>query len=296
MARGPRKSSATVAWPLLAGVVAAQMCAATSRAAAGERCRYAGNTDYAGHVAVTTDVSATGGTTRVDVALAFEATPMLWVHVRYLIEEVSTWRAGELESVAVNNRYSVDGHVVRQQWDEFQRGADGLQAHRVQAKTLAEFRRKHPAFVQHWDPAAFGLPWLADYPSASPERRPDLDLGGASLPPGLRSPLALAFYWVRQLPSGGQDVPVFLPGFKTERVVELPIAAAASAGGVRWRAPLRYPALSETPASTATAWTSPDGHLLQLAFELHAPRGSAQGLIRQEACEGDPAEEAGRRH
>ncbi len=293
MARDPRKTRVTATWPLLAIVAAAETCSV--QASAGEVCRYAGTTDYAGHVAVRTDVSATHGLTRVDVALAFEATPMLWVHVQYLVEEVSTWRAGELEGVAVNNRYSVGGHIVRQQWDEFERGTDALRAHRVQAKTLAEFRRRHPLFVQHWDVATFGLPWLADYPSASPERRPDLDLTGSPLPSGLRSPLALAFYWVRHLPSNGQDVPVFLPGFKTERLVELPIAGVPFSGGTRWRAPLRYSALSKTPASAATAWTSPDGHLLQLAVELHAPRGAARGLIHQEACDGNIETDANQR-
>ena len=219
MARNPRNPRAPASWPSLAILAAAEACSV--HASASEVCRYAGTTDYAGHVSVTTDVSATHGLTRVDVALAFEATPMLWVHVQYLIEEVSTWRAGELESVAVNSRYSVGGHIVRQQGDEFERGTDGLQARRVQAKTLADFRRRHPLFVRHWDVVTFGLPWLADYPLASPERRPDLDLTGSPLPSGLRSPLALAFYWVRQLPSDGQDVPVFLPGFKTERLVEL---------------------------------------------------------------------------
>jgi hypothetical protein len=159
-----------------------------------------------------------------------------------------------------------------------------MRANRVQAKTLADFRLKHPGFVRHWDPATFGQPWLNDYPAASPERRADLDLKGVS--PKLRSPLALAFYWIRWLPPGGQDVPVFLPGFKADKLVDLPITAAPWAGGTLWRTPLRYPALSETPTSTATAWTSPDGHLLQLAFDLHEPRGSARGLIRQTGCEG----------
>lgn len=284
VARGPGKSTASATGLLLAGVAAAQLCMVD--AAAGEVCRFAGTTDYAGHVAVTTDVAATDGVTRVDVGLTFEATTMLWLHIHYLVEEVSAWRAGELESVAVNNRYIVDGHIVRQQWDDFQRGTDGLQARRVQGKSLAEFRRRHPGFAQHWDPAAFGRPWLHDYQSASPARRPDLDL--SPIPSGLRSPLAMAFYWVRWLPHGGQDIPVFLPGFKAERPVELPITAASSAGGMLWRAPLRYSALSVRPASTATAWTSPDGHLLQLAFELHGPRGSARGLIHQEGCKGVP--------
>jgi hypothetical protein len=43
-------------------------------------------------------------------------------------------------------------------------------------------------------------------------------------------------------------------------------------------APLRYSAFSERPVSIATARTSPDGHLLQLAFEVHGLRGSGRGL------------------
>ena len=97
----------------------------------------------------------------------------------------------------MNSRYLIGNHIVRQQWDYFQRGADGLQAYRVQAKTLADFRRRHPGFIQHWDPATFGQPWLDDYPAVSPERRIDLDLKGAPLPSALRPPLAMAFYWVR---------------------------------------------------------------------------------------------------
>jgi hypothetical protein len=46
-------------------------------------------------------------------------------------------------------------------------------------------------------------------------------------------------------------------------------------------APLRYSAFSERPVSIATARTSPDGHLLQLAFEVHGLRGSGRGLILQ---------------
>ncbi len=269
---------------MLAGLLAAGVC--TPAASAGEVCRFAGSSDYAGQIAVTTDVAAADGVTRVDVTVTFEATTLPWLHIHYLIEEISSWRAGEMESVAVNNRYFVGDRIVRQQWDEFRRGTDGLQARRVQAKTLDDFRLRHPGFVQHWDPAMFGRPWLDDYDSAAPERRPDLDLKGSPLPAGLRSPFAMAFYWVRWLSPGGQDVPVFLPGFKHDRLVDLPFAVADSAEGTAWQTPLRYPELSENPASTATAWMSADGHLQQLAFEVHLWRGSARGLIHQEGCEG----------
>ena len=39
--------------------------------------------------------------------------------------------------------------------------------------------------------------------------------------------------------------------------------------------------------STATAWTSPEGHLLQLAFEVHEPGGSAHKLVHQDGCAGN---------
>jgi hypothetical protein len=284
MVRFPYKPS--TAGCLLACAFAVRSCMADASAA--EVCRFAGSTDFAGHVAVTTNVAQADGVTKVAVAVRFEATTMVWRHIRYLTEEVSTWRGEMLQDVAVNSRYLVGEQIVRQQWDSFQRGPNGLQAYRVQAKTLADFRLHHPGFVQHWDPATFGQPWLGDYKSASPERRADLDPKVSPLPAGLRSPLAMAFYWVRWLSHDGQVVPVFLPGFKTDQLLELPVTASSSTGGILWRAPLRYPALSETPPSVATAWTSPDRHLQQLAFELHGSYGSARGLIAQQGCEGIP--------
>jgi hypothetical protein len=280
------KLGSQVAGQILAGMFIVQTCRPDAFAA--EVCRFTGTTDYDGHVAVTAEVAATGSVTSVDVVANFESTTTLWLRLHYMLEEVSTWRGGELENVAVNSRYLIGDHIVRQQWDDFERGHDGMLGHRVQAKNLGDFRHRHPGFVQHWDPATFGQPWLHDYPAASPERRADLDLKDASLPSGLRSPLAMAFYWVRWLPHDGQEVPVFLPGFKADRLVDLPITAAPAPDGTLWKAPLRYPALSKTPASVATAHTSSDGHLLQLSFELHEARGSARGVINQAGCEGAP--------
>jgi hypothetical protein len=282
-----------LAFAILVVPVAVSLCARSVSAA--EVCHYTGSSDYDGHVAVTTSVTESNGVTHIDSVGAFEATTMFWLHIHYLVEEVSTWRDGELQSVAVNSRYLIGDHVVRQSWDDFQRGSDGLRAYRVQGKTFAEFRRKHPKFAQHWDPATFGQPWTGDYQSASPERRPDLDLTDAQLPSGLRSPLAMAFYWVRWLPRGEQTVPVFLPGFKKERLVELPIAVVPSSGGTVWRAPLRHSAFSETPVSVATAQISPDRHLLRLAFEVHGSRGSGQGQITADGCDGKPIVPADRR-
>ncbi len=214
--------------------------------------------------------------------MTFDATMMFWVHMRYLVEEVSTWRDGVLQSVAVNNRSFTGDRIIRQQWDAFARTAGSLQAHRVQAKTLEDFGRLHPGFVQHWDPATFGEPWVQDFRAAPPERRPDLDL--SPLPDSLVTPFALAFYWVRRLPRSGQQVTVFLPGFKTDKLVDVAIAGTAAAGGMIWHVPLRTTWLSADPASGATAWTTPDGHLQKLAFEVHGTAGSGRGLIEQTGC------------
>lgn len=269
-------------------LVVGALCLHGAAASATEVCRYTGTTDYSGHVAVITRVAAKGGATQVDVAATFDSSTMFWFGVHYRIEELSSWRAGQLESVAVNSRYLVGGRIIRQQWDDFQRGSGGLQAYRVQAKTLDDFRHRHPGFAEHWDPATFGQAWLGDYPAASPERRADLDLKAAPLPAGLRSPLALAFYWVRWQHRGSEDVPVFLPGFKADRLVEVPVASAGSSAGTLWRASLHYPALLDSPPSTATALVTPDGHLSQLAFELHTYRGSGRGMITLAGCEGTP--------
>jgi hypothetical protein len=278
---------------LTALAIVVSLCSADASAA--EVCHYTGSTDYDGHVTVTTDVTESGGITRVDVVGAFEATTVFWLRVHYLIEEVSTWRDGELQSVSMNSRYLLGDHIVRQSWDDFRLGKDGLQAYRVQGKTLADFRLKHPGFAQHWDPATFGQPWIRDYRSAPPDRRADLDLEDAQLPSGLRSPLALAFYWVRWLPRDEQTVPVFLPGFKKERLVVLPIAAVPSSGGIVWRAPLHHSTFSEMPASVATARISPDRHLLQLAVEVHGSSGSGRGVITEHGCDGKPVVPANRR-
>ena len=278
-------------WYLVVAIMAAQFCGA----AWAEVCRFSGSTDYAGHFAVTTDVTAVGDSTIVDVAAAFDSKAIFLFGVHYLLEEPSIWHDEQLENVAVNNRYLLGHRIVRQQWDEFRRAADGMQGERVQAMTLVDFRRWHPGFVQHWDPASFGQSWLRDYPSAPPERRIDLDLHASPLPPALRSPLALAFYWVRWLPRTEQDPPVFLPGFKGERLVQVPVALAPAAAGTVWRGVLHCSSLSERQPSTASALVSPDEHLVQIAFELHTAHGSGRGEIDQQGCDGSPVPPGGER-
>ena len=272
-------------------LVATLLGAVTARAS--EVCHFTGTTDYSGRVEVTTNVNRnlTDGTTTVDVIGYFTATPWPLVHIRYLVQEISTWKSDQLQSVAANTRYLVDGHIVRQIWDLFDRGADGLEAYRLQGKTLGDFRRKHPAFVRHWNPADFGQPWIPDYPLAGAERRPDLDLPASQVGPDLRSPLALAFYWSRWVSRNGQAEAVFLPGFKKDKRLDLTIGAAGPSrdGQQVWQTSVRYPALSLTHASTAEAWVSTDRHLLQLAGSVHSGRYTEDGVIRLEGCDGTAA-------
>ena len=279
--RTPRRSLGQAGIALLAGLA---MAVGLAPARAAETCRFAGTTSHDGRLAARTEVSEAGGLLTVDVAVTLAASAWL-ANVQYMGEEISTWRAGQLQSVAVNARTIIDGEIKRQQWDVFVRDAGGLRARRVQAKTLTDFRRLHPGFVRHWAPAGFGEPWLQDYGSAAPERRPDLDLPASALTSGLRTPLALALYWSRFLPAGGGAAPMFLPGFKRDARAALEVGPVSTGEGWRrWQATLRHPALDGS--SKVAAWVSPDNYLLQLAFDLHAQLGSGQALIRAQGCQG----------
>ena len=269
----------TILTVLLAGMFAAV------GARAAEVCHFAGTTDFAGHVSATSDVSIVNGTTTVNVIARFDATWLVLFHVHYRTQELSTWRGGQLEMVAVNNRYLLGNHVVRQQWDVFQHAAGGFEAHRIEGKTRAEFGRQFPRFAWHWDPATFGQSWLRDFWRVSPQRRHDLDLKEADVSIALQSPLALAFYWDRWLPWRSADVPVFLPGFKHDRVANLVVGAQGS--DVR-TASVLYPALSQTQPSMVTAWGVPGRQVTQLALDLHTRGRTAEGVIRQQGCQGAP--------
>ncbi len=258
------------------------------QASAGETCRFAGTTDYDGRLAIETRSTEAAGIVSVDVRLQLDARPLPFVHTHYLMQEISSWRPDGLSRLAVNSRYSFNGRIIRQQWDVYDRAGQGLDAYRVQGKRLADFTRRHPGFVPHWDPATFGAPWLQDYPRATAERRPDLDLRHDMAL--VRPPLALAFYWLRWLSRRDEVVPVFLPGFKEQKLVDLAIGASAAAGAApsTRQTTLHYPGLSPTSPSTVQAQLSPDRHLLQLRFDLHGVEHSAGGLIRHLGCTGTP--------
>jgi hypothetical protein len=264
---------------LLAGVFAA------GAARAAEVCHFAGTTDFAGRVSAASDVATANGTTTVNVTARFDGTWLVLFHVHYLSQEITTWRTGQLDMVAANIRYLIGDRVIRQQWDVFQRAHGGFEAYRIEGKTLAEFRRQFPRFAQHWIPTTFGQPWLGDFRRASPQRRRDLDLKQADTSPALQAPLALAFYWDRWLPRGTVDIPVFLPGFKHDRVAKLTVAAQ----GLDTRtASVLYSALSRTRPSMVTAWQSPGRQVTQLALDLSTRGQAAEGMIRQQGCQGTP--------
>ena len=272
---------------LLAALI---LIATAANAVAEGTCLFSGKTDYGGRLDVVEVSSTVGEETKIDVRLVLNATPLPLIHTHYVMEEISSWAPTGIEQVAVNDRYSFDGHIVRQQWDVYNRDADGLKAYRVQGKRPDQFRRQHPNFVQFWDPAMFGKPWLEHYPYSTHARRPDLDLHYD--PSRVRTPLALAFYWLRWLPRQGSVVSLFLPGFKEEKLVNLaigPTASKRSGGAIVWKAPIEYPFLSSTRPSTASAWTSADQHVLQVAFDLHGVEHSARGFLKADGCTSTPA-------
>ena len=137
------------------------------------------------------------------------------------MEEVSDWHDGVLRSIALNIRYFVNGRIVKQQWDVFDRSDGGFAAWRVQAKTRDGLAKEHPDFARMWDPSTFGLPWLETYRAAHPERRADLDLPAGEAPADVASPFAEAFYRVRTAPPHAQRVALFLPGNKSSSVPTL---------------------------------------------------------------------------
>lgn len=257
---------------------------------AGETCRYSGTTSYSGRVIVETKAATASGETTVDVAARVSARSFGIIDWQYLYQEIGTWRDGELQSIGVNHRYSVAGSIRRQQWDLFRRTAQGMTAYRVQAKTLAEFRLKHPGFVRHWGPASFGEAWLPDYAAAPPERRADLDLPKLSMPPGLGAPLSMAFFWVRWASGQERTVPVFLPGFKRDARADIRVVSPGveADGLLHLRSSVRHPQLSETKVSTGDAWISPDHHLIRMTFDAYANHGSAHGELRLDSCQGQP--------
>ena len=260
---------------------------ALPRAAAADTCRFDGTTSYDGKLAVTvTTTSAADGVT-VDAALSLAAHPIPLMNTLYETEEISGTGPNGIETVAVNNRYRVDGHIVRQSWDVFRRTASGLEAYRIEGKRAAEFRRQFPTFARHWEFGHFGDDWLGDFARAGATRRPDLDLRPVSA--AMRPPLALAFHLLERLGPAPVTVPVFLPGFKDQKLVALAIGgAAARADGVTRTAPLIYPALSRDQPSSATAWLSEAGRVRRLGFDVHGTSYSARATIRGLGCSDGP--------
>jgi hypothetical protein len=257
---------------------------------ADETCRYSGATSYDGHVRVQTTATAANGGVTVDVAAEVKARSFGLIDWQYLYQEIGTWRAGELQSIGVNHRYSVIGSIRRQQWDLFNRTPAGMQGWRVQAKTLADFQTKHPGFVRHWSPASFGENWLPDYSAAPPERRPDLDLPHDAMPPGLGTPLLLGFYLVRWAGDQERHVPVFLPGFKHNSRADIRVDPVGTEPGglLHLRSSVHHPQLSEVKASTGDAWISADHHLVRETFDARTDNASAHGELHLDGCQGVP--------
>lgn len=254
-----------------------------------EACRFAGTTDFAGRAEVTTTAAEANGLLRVQVDARFDGTWFAVLHVQHLLQETSMWRGTQLQSVAVNTRDMLGDHPTRQQWDIFQRTPQGFVAHRIEGKNGEEFGHKFPFFAAHWNPSTFGTPWEQDFWRARAERRADLDLPAGQIYRGLTTPFALAFYWLPHLARTDQTVPVFLAGFKHDKVVIVALQDTAAPGGTVWQAAVHYPGLSDDDPSVVRDWVGTDGQIEQLAVRVHRSGQSAQGSLQAMGCSGSPA-------
>ena len=249
--------------------LAAVLLAAPAHAAT---CYYNGQTSYHGQVTATVADTETPAGLVIDVHLRLDATPWHIWPVQFLIQERSTYRNGTLYAVEVNGRWSSNGSIRRQYWDVLTPTPAGFEAYRIQVKRQSDLRRRNPPLARYWNPATFDQPWLSIFTIATPDRRPDLDLPTAQIPPNLKSPLALAFYWSRQ--HLGPTVPIFLPGWKRDAR----LTGTLTHTGLTTRLTLPHPALE--PGSYIEATQNP--HTLRLAAQTTA--GDGEATLTQTTC------------
>ncbi|MDR3607223.1 MAG: hypothetical protein P4M08_07580 [Oligoflexia bacterium] len=256
-----------------------------------ETCDYAGTTDYRGKITIET---------RYEIPSRFQSTlrtllrfsaSVLGMRIQYDLDEIDSLENEKLQSVALNTRYFVNGAASRQQWDRYDFHWRPNQTHalRISAKYQKDLETQFPAFAKYWDESTFGGDWLADYDSASPVRRPDLDLIGFS--DGIQSMLYLAFIRDRfeTVPNGSiRPIPFepFIPGSKTGKPAPLTTSAPLSAEGfVVWSTPLEFSGLETPDNRPAQVTIDPATHLLE-ELRLTIQKGfiSADGDLKLVGC------------
>jgi len=255
---------------------------------AAETCEYQGVGDYDARIALTTIAERRGDALQLRVLWRLSARAMVFFRFEYLVEEISEWRGERLERVALNIRHFTNGAIRRQQWDVFERQGDAFEAWRLQGKRQADLAQKHPGFARHWDPAAFGRPWLADYRAGGPEPRSDLSLKPGEAPPSLVPPFAAGFYLPRTAPVGAQQVALFIPGNKQQNRADIPVPPPERGpdGGRTWRIALESQKLGIDRGSIAFATVASDKRLEAVRFHLRGYGTSADGEIRLQGCSG----------
>lgn len=271
---GPTRPAPTAHAILGTALVLSILVAITRPApAVAATCTYTGTSSYNGRLTATVTDTETSAALQIDVRIRLDATPWHLWPVQFLAQELSTYRNGTLQSVAINGRWSSGGTLRRQYWDVFTPSYTGLIAQRIQVKRESDLERRHPSFAPYWNPATFAQPWLPTFNIAAPDRRPDLDLPTAQIPPGLKPPLALALYWSRQ--PLAPTIPIFLPGWKHDAR----LTGTTTHTGQTTRLTLPHPALS--PASFIETTQNP--HALHLQAETTA--GDGEATLIQTHCE-----------
>ena len=254
-------------------------------AAHAETCRFTGTTSHDGHLQVRAETTRSEGLTTVDVTVAFAIKTWL-SDFRYLGQEISTWRGTALQAVAVNQRTLANDAVKRQQWDVFSRHGDRLEAYRVQAKYLSDFRQRYPelrpalvagelrrALARRLSPGRAGA---AARPRPAGRRRCHADPDGVRV---LLEPVPAA------RGHGGDDGAAGLQARSDRRVAGRPGRAPATGGAA---GPPRCG--TRTSVHPRPRWPPPGCRpttiLLQLGFDIHTTWASGQALLRPEGCQG----------
>ena len=243
--------------------------------------QFRGNSYYSGKMSAQTRVSTSGNTTTVQVLFRIHATAALIVGIDYWMEELTTWSSGELQTAATNTRYMVNDEIKRQSWKAFTKNNNMFEGYKIESKHPDQFKSRYPLLATIWELSSFGKSWLPQFYPSSPDRRSDYDV---AVEPGLQTPLAFAFYYLRFLQNAAQ-VPVFVVGEEREKRVDLVLNSPEQLNGTKvWRVPFRAGPLKTADNKPARAEIGPDQQLHRLKLSMVHTMGSAEGELISEGC------------
>lgn len=249
-----------------------------------EECVYQGTADHSGKLQVTTQTQQKNGELRLRVMLRVQASPLLW-KVDYMADEYTVWKGSELQSIAFNDRFLLNGSVKRKKWDTWSKTSGAFRGFRILAENESELQREHRAFSRHWPERMFGQHWWLDHGQSDPDRESALDLPKNAVTKGLQTPLASVFYWIRFLPRKAQKIPVFILTEKEHKRVDFQLPAPKKAGAdLVWAAPIHAEKFETPQGKPARITLSSSGLLRQIDLSMRHDLGSASGSLKLVGC------------